>query len=185
MLHTLDEIKQLSQHVPNKQFNKLNNGKKRCDMPQEVLLVDQHPQKPNFHFFLVSKNRLIPWITALTEYYVKQSDKHLSFTCFDEAGREVSISVPCITKVVLQVSPLHDSTSPIHTFAVFLKIGLLTIKEPRNQQFKRDEFSEIKMLVDQHVEGKRQLDTGVHLLWTALQLASCRYFIQSVIPISL
>ncbi len=156
MLPTLEDIKLLSKQVPSKRFNKLNNGKRRCDMPQETLLVDQHPDEPNFHSYLVSKNRLIPWIRALIEHYGKQPDKELLFTCYDEAGREVSVGVPCIPKVVLQVSPIQGSTNVMHTFSLYLKIGMITIKEARNQQFNREEFTEIKMLVDKHTNGKVQ-----------------------------
>ena len=128
MLPTLEDIKLLSKQVPSKRFNKLNNGKRRCDMPQETLLVDQHPDEPNFHSYLVSKNRLIPWIRALIEHYGKQPDKELLFTCYDEAGREVSVGVPCIPKVVLQVSPIQGSTNVMHTFSLYLNSKVV----PRN-----------------------------------------------------
>ncbi len=91
MLPSLSQLRGLSRHIPKHRFKKLSGGKKRSDLPFEDILQDQHPDKVHFNSFVTHRNRIIPWLLALSKHYTSLQNVTLSFTCFDEGGREVNI----------------------------------------------------------------------------------------------
>ncbi len=149
MLPSLQELRGLAKHVPQKRFRKLGNGRNRSDLPFEALMVDQHPSKANFNSFVTTRPCVVPWILAITDFYSTKCDVNVRivFTYFDE-GTEVAIGAKCITKVRLQLSSPDDPNKILHTFSIHLKTGLLTTQGSKYKEVGRNDFTQIKTLVD-------------------------------------
>ncbi len=151
MLPSLQELQQLSKHVPEKRLRKLGGGKNRSEMPFEAILVDQHNKNAHCNSFVTSRQRILPWILAMTEYYSSCNDIRMTFTWYSE-GTEVSIKAECITKLRLQLFSPNQPDKPKYTVSVFLKTALLMVQGSQYREFGKNDFCKLKGLVDKFAE---------------------------------
>ncbi len=150
MIPSLQDLRGLTKHIPERRLRKLGNGRNRADVPYEAILVDQHAKSANCNTFVTNRNRILPWILALSEYYSSCNGTKVLYTWYNE-GTEVSLKAGTITKLRLQVSRSDTSDKPTHTITVFIKTGLIMIQGNRFAEFGKSDFPKVKALVESHV----------------------------------
>ncbi len=145
MLPSLSQLKALSKHVPPNRFKKLSGKKRRCDIPLEDILLEQHPSQPYFNSFVTHKNRLIPWLLALVKHFTAKQNVNVSLAWYDEGGKEVNITAPFLSKVRINThsTQAEASQKPTFSFTIYFKTGLITV-QGESEAFGREEFQEIR-----------------------------------------